>query len=137
MNATIFVLLSYISLVLFLLLFLGCYRTSLVLNKTKAPNKFKSDGSDVAAFGQRLTRVQANAVECFPFIGGLLLLALATNSAVITDGLALWLLAARLGQSAIHLLSTSIIAVQIRFAFFLIQIGICIYWVWLFANKFM
>lgn len=136
MNATIFVLLSYISLVLFLLLFLAIYRTFLVLNKTKAPNKFKSDGSDVSAFGQRLTRVQANAVECFPFIGGLLLLALATNSAVITDGLALWLLAARLGQAAIHLFSTSVIAVQIRFAFFLVQIGICTYWLWLFANKF-
>ncbi|MCF2947906.1 MAPEG family protein [Paraglaciecola aquimarina] len=136
MNTTIFVLLSYIGLIVFLLVFLGIYRTSLVLNRTKKANGFKPDGSDVPDFGQRLTRVQANAVECFPFIGGLLLLALATNSAVITDGLALWLLAARIGQAGIHLISTSILAVQIRFAFFLIQIGICVYWLGLFVSKF-
>jgi hypothetical protein len=65
-----------------------------------------------------------------------MLLALATNSAAITNGLALLLLAARIGQSVAHLMSTSVIAVQIRFAFFLVQIGICFYWVVLFASKF-
>jgi hypothetical protein len=69
-------------------------------------------------------------------MGGVMLLALATDSAAITNGLALPLLAARLGQSITHLISTSALAVQIRFAFFLAQIGICVYWVVLFASKF-
>jgi hypothetical protein len=39
----------------------------------------------------------------------------------LTDGLALWFLAARIGQSAVHLLSTSPAAVNARFAFYLVQ----------------
>jgi uncharacterized MAPEG superfamily protein len=136
MNDTILALLGYISWTLVLLIWMAGYRTMLVLNKQVAANKFQTDGSNCPAFGQRLTRAQSNCVESFAFIGGLMLLALATNSAVITDGLALWLLAARLGQSVTHILSTSVLAVQIRFGFFLVQVGICLYWLLNFATKF-
>lgn len=136
MNDTIIALLGYISWTLALLIWLAIYRTMLVTSKQKAPNDFKVDGSDSPPFGARLTRAQSNCVESFAFIGGLMLLALATNSLVITNGLALLLLAARIGQSVTHLISTSVLAVQIRFAFFLGQVGICLYWVVLFASKF-
>ena len=136
MNATIIALLGYIAWTLMLLVALAIYRTGLVMNKKKAPNAFKADGSDSPPLGQRLTRAQANCVESFAFIGGLLLLALATDSAVITNGLAYVLLGARLGQSISHLLSTSVLAVQVRFAFFLVQIAICLYWIVLFFMKF-
>ena len=75
-------------------------------------------------------------VESFAFFGGFMLLALATNSVVITNGLALLLLAARLGQSITHLLSTSVLAVQVRFVFFILQVAICFDWVVLLAAKF-
>jgi uncharacterized MAPEG superfamily protein len=136
MNDTIIALLGYISWTIVLLIWIACYRTLLVTSKQKAPNDFKADGSNSPAFGQRLTRAQSNCVESFAFIGGLMLLALATNSAVITNDLALLLLAARLGQSITHLLSTSVLAVQIRFAFFLVQVGICCFWVVQFVFKF-
>ncbi|MFT6989381.1 MAG: putative MAPEG superfamily protein [Paraglaciecola sp.] len=136
MNDTIISLLGYITWILILLVWLATYRTLLVAKKEQAVNDFKPDGSDSPAFGERITRAQSNCVESFAFIGGLMLLALATNSAAITNGLALLLLAARLGQSITHLLSTSVLAVQIRFTFFLAQIGICFYWVVLFAFKF-
>ena len=136
MNATILGLLGYISWILVLLVSLACYRTGLVMQKQKAPNAFKADGSDSPPFGARITRALGNSVESFAFIGGLMLLALATNSAVITDGLALMLLAARLGQSITHLISTSVLAVQVRFAFFLVQVGICVFWTVKFALKF-
>ena len=136
MNATIISLLGYISWILILLVWLSTYRTLLVAKKEQAVNDFKSDGSNSPAFGERLSRAQGNCVESFAFMGGLMLLALATNSAVITNGLALVLLAARLGQSITHLLSTSVMAVQIRFAFFLAQVAICFYWAMLFAEKF-
>jgi uncharacterized MAPEG superfamily protein len=136
MNETIISLLGYITWILILLVCLASYRTLLVAKKEQAANGFKPDGSDSPAFGERITRAQSNCVESFAFIGGLMLLALATNSAAITNGLALLLLAARIGQSVAHLMSTSVIAVQIRFAFFLVQIGICFYWVVLFASKF-
>ena len=137
MNDTIIGLLGYITWILVLLVWLAVYRTLLVAKKEQAVNGFKADGSNSPAFGERLVRTQGNCVESFAFIGGLMLLALATNSALITNGLALLLLAARLGQSITHLLSTSVLAVQIRFVFFLIQVAICFYWVFLFASKFM
>lgn len=136
MNATIMALLGYIAWTLFLLIALMLYRTKLVMNRKKAANAFKADGSDSPPLGQRLTRAQANCVESFVFIGGLLLLALATDSAVITNGLAYVLLAARLGQSVSHLISTSVLAVQVRFAFFLVQVAICCYWTGLLFMKF-
>jgi uncharacterized MAPEG superfamily protein len=136
MNDTIISLLGYITWILVLLVWLAVYRTILVAKKQQAVNDFKADGSNSPAFGERLSRAQGNCVESFAFIGGLMLLALATDSAVITNGLALLLLAARLGQSMIHLLSTSALAVQVRFVFFLIQVAICFYWVFQFASKF-
>jgi len=136
MNDTIISLLGYISWILILLVWIAAYRTLLVAKKEQAVNGFKSDGSNSPAFGEQLARALGNCVESFAFVGGLMLLALATNSAAITNGLALLLLAARLGQSITHLISTSVLAVQIRFAFFLAQIGICFYWVVLFATKF-
>jgi hypothetical protein len=136
MNDTIIALLGYISWILLLLVWLAVYRTMLVANKSQAVNEFKSDGSNSTVFGERLSRAQGNCVESFAFIGGLMLLALATDSALITDGLALTLLVARLGQSIIHLLSTSVLAVQIRFVFFVLQLAICFYWVYQFSVKF-
>jgi uncharacterized MAPEG superfamily protein len=136
MNDTIFSLLGYITWILVLLVWLAVYRTMLVAKKEQAVNDFKSDGSNSPAFGERLARAQGNCVESFAFIGGLMLLALAINLAEITNGLALLLLAARLGQSITHLLSTSVLAVQVRFVFFLIQVAICFYWVFQLASKF-
>ncbi|KXI26856.1 MAPEG family protein [Paraglaciecola hydrolytica] len=137
MNETIIALLGYIAWMVILLVALAVYRSSLVMRRKRAPNGFKADGSDSPPFGQRLTRAQANCVESFAFIGGLMLLALATDSAVITNGLAYVLLIARLGQSLSHLISTSNLAVQIRFAFFLVQVGICLFWIMRLATKFM
>jgi hypothetical protein len=129
MNASIIALLGYIGWTLLLLLALALYRTYLSQSGKFKGLKFQSDGSDVPAFGNRITRAQANCVECFSFIGGILLLAIATDSAAITNGLAYILLMARLGQSIVHLVSTSDIAIQARFVLFLIQFGIVIFWV--------
>ncbi|MFQ3206802.1 MAG: putative MAPEG superfamily protein [Glaciecola sp.] len=137
MNASIVVLLGYISWTLLLLLTLALYRTYLAQSGKFKGLKFQSDGSDVPGFGNRLTRAQANCVECFSFIGGVLLLAIATDSAAITNGLAYILLGARLGQSIVHLVSTSDIAIQARFVLFLIQFSIVIYWVFGLFAKFL
>jgi hypothetical protein len=129
MNASIIVLLGYISWTLVLLLALALYRTYLTQSGKFKGLRFQADGSDVPDFGNRLTRAQANCVECFSFIGGILLLAIASDSTAITNGLAYILLAARLGQSIVHLVSTTNMAIQARFVFFLIQFGIVIYWI--------
>jgi hypothetical protein len=136
-NASIIVLLGYISWILVLLLALASYRTYLSQSGKFDGLKFRSDGSDVPDFGSRITRAQANCVECFSFIGGVLLLAIATDSTAITNGLAYILFAARLGQSTVHLVSTSNLAIQARFVLFLVQFGIVIYWVVKLFEKFL
>lgn len=132
MTHTGLALLGFIIWTLTLLVAMAVYRTALVQTKKKATLKFASDGSDIQGFGERLTRAQANCSESFVFIGGTLLYSLATNSMVITDGLALILLAARVGQSLVHLVSTSDIAIQGRFVLFLAQIGIVSFWIYRF-----
>jgi uncharacterized MAPEG superfamily protein len=126
-------LLGYISWTIVLLVILAAYRTLLVQRKQKQSLKFSSDGSDVNGFGERLTRAQANCSESFVFIGGALLYSLATNNMPITDGLASVLLGARIGQSVVHLISTSNSAIQLRFVCFLVQVAVVVYWLYRFT----
>jgi hypothetical protein len=56
-------------------------------------------------------------------------LALATGNTSITDPLALWVVAARVAQSVAHLISTSPLAVQIRFSLFFAQLAIAAWWI--------
>lgn len=98
-----------------------------LLGKRKA-NEFSPTGDEASPFMRRLIRAHANMTESFP-LWGILLVALATNQTSITDGLASYCLAARLGQVIIHLLSTSELAVKIRFAFFIMQLGIFLRWI--------
>ena len=136
MNATILALLGYFSLILVLLILLLSYRTAVVMQKHRAANAFKPDGSDVSGLPLRLTRTLGNCIESFPLIGGLMLFALATSSGSVTDALALPLLAARLAQSLVHLISTSVAAVQLRFMFFVVQLVICGVWILQLTIKF-
>lgn len=137
MNNTILAVIGYLGWTVFLLAWLESYRTILVVKKEKAPNGFQTDGSDVPAFGLRLTRALGNTMESFAFIGGTMLLAIASGAAAITNPLALYVLVARVAQSVTHLISTSELAVQIRFVFFLVQQFIVIYWLYLLAITFL
>ena len=48
----------------------------------------------------------------------------------VLGALALWLVAARVVQSCIHLASLSVWAVNLRFTAFAVQTGIAVYWTW-------
>ncbi|MFC4701457.1 MAPEG family protein [Glaciecola siphonariae] len=137
MNTTIIALLGYISWVMVLLLALAVYRSVYKQQQKRDSLIFEADGNDIGGLGQRLTRAHLNCVECFPFIGGLLLFALATDSSAITNGLALLVLAARVGQSIVHAISVSNAAIILRFVFFLVQFAICIFWAFKFLQKFL
>ncbi|MBT6612786.1 MAG: MAPEG family protein, partial [Deltaproteobacteria bacterium] len=128
MNATAFAFAGYITWFLVLLGGIAVYRSALTVSGKREANSFKPHGEDVSDFSGRLCRAHANCYESFPIVGGLLILALVTNSTEITNSLALIVLACRVAQSTIHLFSTSAVAVQARFAFFLAQYVICFYW---------
>ncbi len=137
MNASALALAGYVAWFLALLLMLGGARAAAVVSGQRAPNSFRPDGTDLSPFAARLTRAHANCYESFPFFGGTLLLALATGSTAITDPLALIALACRIGQSTVHMASTSVMAVNLRFAFLLAQIGIIGYWLVVLCAKFL
>ncbi len=134
MSATVAALLGYVILTLSLLTTLGVLRVGLTISAGRAPNSFDPSGTDVSPFAIRLCRTHANCYESFPFYGGLLLLAIASDMTSITDGLAYYFIGARVLQAVTHLVSTSNVAVQVRFAFFLAQILIAIYWIIQFIN---
>lgn len=137
MTPTITALLVYILWMLLLLGMLAGLRTGMTLTGAKKANSFSPDGTDVSDFSNRLCRAHANCYESFPIFGGLLLLAIASDSMAITDGLAYIMIGARLAQSLIHLFSTSESAVFVRFGFFLVQVVIALYWAVQFIKYFM
>jgi uncharacterized MAPEG superfamily protein len=136
MSATILGLAGYIAWLMVLLLSLALYRGVFNQSQKRTSLVFKADGSDVDELGQRLTRAHLNTVESFPFVCGVLLLALATDSTAITNGLVYIVLGARIIQSLIHIASISNAAIYARFVFFLIQFGICGYWLFMIVTKF-
>jgi len=105
------------------------YRTGFVLTKKRAANSFTPSGDEVSPFSARLCRAHANCYENLPIFAALILLALVTDHAGITDSLARWVLVARVAQSLVHLISTSEIAVTIRATLFTVQLGIEAYWI--------
>lgn len=113
---------------LFLLILMEALRTRLVLGKKIAASAFMPDNSNLSPFMQRLARAHANCVESLPVFGGLLLAGVVAAQTDVTDPLAPWLLVCRVVQSCVHLVSSSVGAVNIRFAAFAIQLTIAAYW---------
>ncbi len=129
-NVSATVLIGLTAWTLFLLILMETLRSRLIVIKAIAANEFKPDNSNLSPFMQRLARAHANCVECLPIFGVLLIMALLTNRADVTNPLAPWLFAARLVQSCAHLASLSVPAVWVRFLAFAVQIAIAVYWSW-------
>jgi uncharacterized MAPEG superfamily protein len=121
-------LLGFIAWTLALLVLMELIRSALVLAGRVPATGFDPANSSLSPFMQRLARAHANCLEGLPIFGGLMLLALLTQRADLTDSLAWWLLAARITQSLIHLASGSALAVSLRFVAFSVQMGIAALW---------
>ena len=130
MSNTGYALTGFISWALLLLVLMESIRTYLVVTGNVAANGFTPDNSGLSPFMQRLARAHANCIEGLPIFGGLLAIAMLTSRTAVTDPLAPWLLAARIVQSIIHLVSSSPIAVSLRFTAFAVQMAIAVYWSW-------
>lgn len=124
------VLTALIAWALALLVWMEVLRGWLVLSGKVRPDAFTPGNEGLSPFMQRLARAHANCLEGLPIFGGLLLVAIVSDRAPVTDPLAPALLAARLMQSLIHLASTSVVAVNLRFAAFAVQLGIGLTWTW-------
>lgn len=129
MTPTATALLGFAAWYLLLTFALGLFRSGLVLSGKKAANTFATDGSDVGAFGRRLNRARDNCFETLPLFVAIALAASIANKLAVLDPLALYVLYARVGQSVTHLASTNIMAINVRFFFFIVQVVIYAIWV--------
>ncbi|MDR7121199.1 MAPEG family protein [Rheinheimera soli] len=127
-SSSVVALLGFVSWTLFLLILMEVMRVWWVVAKKFPANEFKPDNANISPFLQRLTRAHANCLEGFPIFAALLIIALITGQTAVTDPLAYLFLAARIVQSLAHLLSLSVIAVNVRFTFFFVQLVIGVYW---------
>lgn len=128
-SPTAITLTGFIAWTLALLILMEIIRAVLVVTKRVAANGFSPDNANLSPFMQRLSRAHANCLEGLPLFGGLLVVALITERALVTDPLAYAFLAARIVQSGIHLASISAAAVSARFAAFSVQMVIGVVWV--------
>jgi len=127
-TASAFVLTAFIGWTLFLLILMEGLRVRFLFSNTVAANAFRPDNSNLPPYMQRLARAHANCIESFPIVAGLLIVALLTDRAGVTNTLAPWLLGARLIQSSIHVVSTNLVASYLRFIAFTVQMAIAVYW---------
>jgi uncharacterized MAPEG superfamily protein len=128
MNTTLLALTGFITWTLFLLVAMEAIRCKLVFTKSVAANGFMPDNANLSPFMQRLARAHANCLEGLPIYGGLMLVAAVSGKTGITDPLACVFLGARILQSLFHLSSLSVLAVNLRFAAFAVQMAIGAYW---------
>ncbi len=107
---------------------MALYRGRLVL-AGRAANSFATDGHDLEGLGRRLTRARDNCFETLPLFAAIALGASISGRLDVTDSLALVVLLLRIGQSTVHVISTSVPAVWLRANLFFAQMLIYLWWI--------
>jgi uncharacterized MAPEG superfamily protein len=127
-STSLLVLVGFVAWTLLLVVVMEVLRSVLTLARKKRANDFAVDGRDVSPFAGRLSRAHANCLENLPVVTALVVVALLSKHGEIVDPLAPWLLGARILQSTVHLVSTSVLAVLVRFTLFVVQLAIMGIW---------
>lgn len=130
MSTTIVALLGFAAWVMVLVLVMIGYRGSRVLlGQLKADAWTRGRAVEDPPVMKRLGDAHANCLELLPIVGAVMLAAVVSDHAAITNGLALWLLVARIGQSVAHIISVHHLVIFFaRFPLFLVQVAILVYW---------
>ncbi|MEN3952974.1 MAPEG family protein [Iodidimonas sp. SYSU 1G8] len=126
MTPTLLAMLGYALWTLLLTLTIATTRTVLVMRGVRAANEFSPTGEDVGGFSRRLARAHANCYENLPVFIGVVLAAILSGHSAVADQYALWILYARIFQSSVHMASTSILAVYLRFMFYGVQAALLV-----------
>ncbi|MEM1244685.1 MAG: MAPEG family protein [Pseudomonadota bacterium] len=129
MEASYILILGFVLWTLLLLGTLGIHRTSLVFLGRHRPNTFKPWGEDVSPFSYRLCRAHANCYENLAIVLAVVSIGYFLNQLNIINQFAILFLILRILQSIVHVISTSALAVIIRFILFIGQYLILLYWI--------
>jgi uncharacterized MAPEG superfamily protein len=123
MGMSLWSLLGFAAWTLLLVLGVVMYRSAVVLAGKRRANAWgRNQPSQDPELLQRLSHAHANCLENLPVFAAVILVAGLTNKLELTDPLAGWYLALRIGQSMVHLTGTSHWQVLLRFSFFVPQL---------------
>jgi uncharacterized MAPEG superfamily protein len=123
MSTSLWSLLGFTAWTLLLVLGVVTYRSVTVLSGKRRPNSWnRAQPPQDPEFLQRLVHAHANCLENLPLFAAVILVAGLTGKLELTDPLAGWYLALRIGQSTVHLTGTSPVQVLLRFSFFVPQL---------------
>ncbi|MDX1823518.1 MAG: MAPEG family protein [Thiohalomonadales bacterium] len=121
-------LLIYIVWTLILALSYATYRLPLVLTGKKAANHWeRGQPVDDPAILVRAKAAHLNCLENLPLFAALVLVAAVTGQNDTVNALAGFIVAARIGQSLVHLVGTSFPLVFTRASLFLVQVVLMLY----------
>jgi uncharacterized MAPEG superfamily protein len=90
----------------------------------------RDDGIAVPAIVKRMQHAHFNCLENLPIFAILVFAAYFMGKQPVVDGLACYVLYARLAQSLVHLIGTSSALVFVRATFYVIQVLIFFYMFW-------
>lgn len=108
------------------------YRTALVFTGRTAANSWMRgtvNPTDPAII-VRVQHAHQNCLETLPVFAALIAAAASAGRIDVTNGVAMWVLYARIAQSVTHLISTSHWFVMVRATFFSIQLALLAYMAW-------
>lgn len=107
---------------------IGRVRVTKVLVGEARANEFPADVPHGSDRYRRVMRAHANCVENLPVFGAVVLTAAFTGRhGGLFDTLPVVYLLARIAQSLTHIASGSVMAVNVRFTFFTVQL-VCVFW---------
>jgi uncharacterized MAPEG superfamily protein len=122
MTTPLWCLLGFVAWTLLLLLAIAVARVGAVLRGEKQANEFPSGVPHGGDAYWRLNRAHLNCLENLPIFAAVVLVAaVAGVREPILDTLARTYLGARVGQSIAHVSSGGVVAVNVRFVFFVVQ----------------
>lgn len=111
------------------------YRVALVLAMKKPANSWgRGQATDDPAFITRAHHAHLNALENLPVFGAIVLAGVALGKTGVIDQVAVWVLAARLAQSLVHLIGTTPALVFVRANFLVVQAALFLYMIWALLN---
>lgn len=106
------------------------WRVVEVLRGRAANSWTRGAAAEVPAFVKRAEHAHLNCLENLPIFAVIVLVAQALGKSPVVDGVAAFVLYARLAQSITHLIGTSHWLVLIRATFFTVQIALFAYLLW-------
>jgi uncharacterized MAPEG superfamily protein len=107
------------------------YRTGLVMSGQKRADSWtRGKPTDDPGFVVRAQHAHMNCVENLPVFAAIVLSAYALGRPAVADGVARYVLGARLAQSTVHLIGVNHTLVFVRGTLFTIQVLLFLYMIW-------